>query len=189
MSEPYIGEIRALPYTFAPLDWLAFEGQLLPVAQYQALFAVIGNVYGGNGQTNFALPDLRGRTIISMGQGPGLQPRVLGGSGGSEKVGLNLSNLPSHSHPLSANAKATLKASSAVANVKDPAGNSLSANATEDNNARYNTADADTAMNAKSIDASGNVENAGGNDTHDNMQPSLVIRYCIATQGIFPVRS
>lgn len=189
MSDPYIGEIRAMPYTFAPYGWVVCEGQLLPTAQYQALLAVIGNIYGGDGVNNFAVPDLRGRVAISMGQGPNLSNHPIAQASGTENIGLNSNTLPAHSHNLAANALLALKAASTPANNGSPAGNSLSALASGDSTNRFNTADADTAMNAACVTVSGKTEATGGADNHGNIQPSLVIRYCIATEGVFPVRT
>ena len=189
MSDPFIGEIRAFPYSYAPLDWVYCEGQLLPVVQYQALFAVIGTTYGGDGQNNFGLPDLRGRVAISMGQGPNLTNHSIGQAAGTEKVLLTANSLAAHSHALAANAKLTLKAVSTPANNLSPGGNCIAAVTSGDTIARFNTADADTAMNTACIALSGTTGSAGAADSHDNMQPSLVIRYCIATEGYFPVRT
>ncbi|MBL7650263.1 MAG: tail fiber protein, partial [Candidatus Hydrogenedentes bacterium] len=98
MADPFLGEIRAFAGNFAPLGWALCQGQLLPIAQNDALFALIGTTYGGDGQTSFALPNLAGRIPIHQGAGPGLTPRALGEAGGSETVALGVPQLPSHSH-------------------------------------------------------------------------------------------
>ncbi len=99
--EPYIGQIQAFGFNFAPVGWAQCNGQLLPIAQYQALFSLLGTTYGGDGQTTFALPDLRGRSIVHYGSGPGLSPVQLGQNGGHETVTLTINQLPSHNHAVS----------------------------------------------------------------------------------------
>ncbi len=186
--DQFVGEIRALPYSFIPMDWIPCEGQILPAGEFNALFSLIGNTFGGDGVDTFGIPDLRGRTTISQGQAQGMT-FPWGDVGGAEKVLLNSNQLPSHAHALNPSmTTATLKASSAAANTKDPSGNSLSANQSGNTSVRFNTQAADTAMNANSISLSGNTETAGRADSHENMQPSLVIRYCIAIDGYYPVR-
>jgi microcystin-dependent protein len=98
MAEPFLGQILLVPYNFAPKGWAFCQGQLLPIAQYTALFSLIGNTYGGDGETNFALPDLRGRVALSSGQGPGQSNYNLGQTGGAETTTLTINQMPSHSH-------------------------------------------------------------------------------------------
>src|SRR5271165_2310374 len=102
MAEPFISQIEAFPFTFAPKGWAFCAGQLLPISQYQALFALIGTYYGGNGTTNFALPDLRGRVANAFGRGPGLSPYNLGQTGGEETHTLTVAETPTHNHPINA---------------------------------------------------------------------------------------
>src|SRR5918994_5533558 len=103
MSDPFLGEIRLFPYTFAPRGWALCNGQILSIAQNTALFALIGTIYGGNGQTTFALPDLRGRVAVSSGQGPGLSTYAVGEMGGAESVSLAESQMPAHHHQMVVN--------------------------------------------------------------------------------------
>src|SRR3712207_3315813 len=103
MSEPFIGEIRMVGFNFAPRGWATCDGQLLSIAQNTALFSLLGTTYGGNGQTTFALPDLRGRAALHQGQGPGLTNRVIGEASGTETVTLTTNQMPSHSHGVNAN--------------------------------------------------------------------------------------
>lgn len=169
MSEPFIGEIRIFPYTFAPRGWAFCQGQLLSIAQNTALFALIGVTFGGNGQTTFGLPDIRGRAVIGAGQGPGLSPRTQGEAAGEETVTLLTTQMPMHNHLVAASSQPT--------NASRPA------NAFPSGGGAYQTASDGTTMNPSMIGA------AGGSQPHDNMQPYLAINYCIALEGIFPSRN
>lgn len=174
MSEPFIGEVRMFAGSFAPQGWALCDGALLSIAQNQALFSLLGTSFGGNGQTNFALPDLRGRVPIHTGQGPGLSSYSLGQAGGSENVTLQTGQIPAHNHSLNAN---TLPA-----NQKGPAGNALAAEPSGVT-ALYSDAGVNAAMNPQS------VGNAGGGQPHANIQPFLTLTFIIALQGIYPARS
>lgn len=165
MAEPFLGEVRMFSSVFAPRGWALCDGQLLPINQNQALFSLLGTTFGGNGTTNFALPDLRGRAPV-FGGGPGGQI-TLGQRGGEQAHTLTVAEMAQHNHPIRGN--------SANANVGAPAGNTW---ATLSTNA-YGTA-ATGSMNATAIG------NAGGSQPHLNIQPFLVINFCIALQGIFP---
>lgn len=173
MSEPFIGEIKIFPYNFAPKGWAYCDGQLLPISQNQMLFSIIGTTYGGNGTTNFALPNLRGRVPISFGNGPGLSSRPIGESSGSNSVTLSAAQIPSHTHTLSGeNVDGTQK----TVNNAYPAqaGSQFS----------YQNATSPLApMNGAA------VANSGGSQPHNNMQPYLGINYCIALAGLFPSRN
>lgn len=171
--EPFIGMIILFPYNFAPRGWAFCNGQILSIAQNTALFSLLGTTYGGNGQTTFALPDLRGRVAISEGQGPGLSPKSLGEVGGQENVTLIQTQIPAHTH--------TLNASSVAGNQSSPTGNVLGNTGNFDN--EYFAGAPSTTMHAESIGAT------GGNQPHNNMPPYLVLNYCIALQGIFPARN
>ena len=166
MAEPFLGEVRLFSFTFAPRGWAQCNGQLLPINQNQALFSLLGTTFGGNGTTNFALPDLRGRAPVFGSQG-GIS---LGERGGEEAHTLTLAEMAQHNHPVRGN--------SANANVGSPAGNTWAAQSTN----AYGTAAAGS-MNATAI------ASAGGSQPHSNMQPYLVINFCIALQGIFPSQS
>ncbi|MGH2664490.1 phage tail protein [Flavobacterium sp.] len=166
----YVGEIRMVGFNFAPTGWAKCEGQLLPIAQNTALFSILGTTYGGNGQTTFALPDLRGKVPMHRGQGPGLQSRDLGETGGSETNTLLVSEIPSHSH--------IINAVTADGNQNLPSGN-LHAN-TKLLDKEYSDASGDTTMNSNMIQA------VGGNQPVNNMQPYNSVTYIIALQGVFP---
>ncbi|MDQ6615277.1 MAG: tail fiber protein [Actinomycetota bacterium] len=171
MSEPFLGEIRVFGFNFAPQGWATCSGQILPISQNTALFSLLGTTYGGNGQTTFALPDLRGRAPLSFGQGPGLQNYDLGEVSGSESVTLTSGQLPTHAHNVVAHggpASATRPGGAVPAQTSGPS---------------YAAAPDGTNMNA------GMIGNAGSSQPFDNRQPFLVVNFCIALQGIYPSRN
>jgi microcystin-dependent protein len=170
-GDPLLGEIMLVPYNFAPRGWAFCSGQILPIAQNTALFSLLGTTYGGNGQTTFALPDLRGRCALSSGQGPGLSNYSLGQLSGTETVTLIGNQLPIHSHT--------------VAAVDDDATASTPTNALPANIVAkgYSKAAGNTNMNPTMIGG------GGGNQPHPNLQPYLALNYCIALEGIFPSRN
>lgn len=180
MADPFIGEIKMVAFDFAPKGWATCGGQILPIAQNSALFSLLGTQFGGNGQTTFALPDLRGRVPVHQGQGPGLTNRTMGESGGSENVTLALAEMPAHGHSLSPGG--TLPTVSSAGNATTPNGN-LPARA-NDGESNYSTAVADG-----SIPLAGTTAPAGGNLPHNNMPPFLTVNFVIALQGIFPPRN
>lgn len=164
MAEPFMGEIRLMSFNFAPQGWAECNGQFLPINQNQALFSLLGTQYGGNGQTTFALPDLRARIPMHMGRG-----HTLGEKGGENAHTVSISELPTHVH--------TLNGSSNAGNALLPANNLLASS----NNQFYQTNISSlVAMNANA------VANTGGSQPHENRQPYLAILACIALQGIFP---
>ena len=172
-QEAMIGEVKMFAGNFAPRGWALCNGQLLPISQNSALFSILGTTYGGDGRTTFGLPDLRGRTPIHTGTGPGLMNRRLGQKGGSENVTITVKNLPSHSHAIKA-----------VAEVGDeglPNGNLPASNSSA--NRSYSTLSSNATMNKKM------VEKTGGNYPVNNMQPYLTVNYIIALQGIYPSRN
>ena len=172
MADPFVAEIRIFPFNFAPRGWAWCDGQLLPLSQNTALFSLLGTTYGGNGKSNFALPDLQGRAPMHPGQGPGLSLHDLGETGGSETVTLLESEIPSHSHGISA--------SGGSGNVGSPAGQKV-ANGAGVN--MYATALAPaTQLNDQALAP------AGGDQPHNNLQPYLTFYFCIALQGVFPPR-
>lgn len=174
MSEPFIAQVSIMAFNFAPRGWASCDGQLLPINQNQALFALLGTTYGGNGQTNFALPDLRGRAAVHSGSSGGTST-LLGERGGAEFVTLAATELPVHRH--------NLNAASDFANSNVP-GLALPAARPRGGLAIYGpSGSADTAMQAAS------VENVGNGQAHNNMQPYGVLNFCIALQGIFPSRN
>lgn len=162
MAEPFLSEIRIMSFVFAPKGWALCNGQLLPINQNQALFSLLGTTYGGDGRVNFALPDLRSRVPIHMGSG-----HTLGEKGGEQSHTLSIAELPTHVH--------ILQASASNATTNTPT-NAFLANAT----AVYHSATNLVALSPSS------VANVGGSQAHLNMQPFLVLSFCIALQGIFP---
>jgi microcystin-dependent protein len=168
-SSPFVGEIELVGFNFAPQGWAFCDGSILPISQNQALFSLLGTTYGGDGQTTFALPDLRGRRIIGYGSGPGLSPYNIGDKGGVETVTLTVSQIPAHTHAPNAN--------TSPGTALTPSGNFWgSQNAT----ALYSNSPSPVNM------AAGLIGNAGGGQPHDNMQPYLVMNYIISLFGIFP---
>lgn len=173
MSTPFVGEIRLFGFSRIPQGWKACDGSLLSIAQYDVLFTLLGTTYGGDGQTSFALPDLRGRVPVHQGAGPGLSPRVMGQAGGTEQVTLISPQLPAHTHTLQ------VTASSASATV--PA-STLQLGALSDD-AMY-LADLSSAAPIQLSAAS--IEASGGNQPHDNLMPTQTVSYCMAWAGIYP---
>ena len=171
--EPYIGQISIYAFNFAPRGWMPCDGRLLPIAQYTALFSLIGTTYGGDGRTTFALPDLRGRIVVGAGNGPGLTPRTIGEMSGTETNTLLISNLPPHNH--------SINAVSTEGNQNSPTGNLLADTKTLDK--EYSNATANTTMKASM------VGNTGNGTPVNNMQPYLSIGYYIALEGIYPSRN
>lgn len=174
MSSPFLGQISIVAFNFAPRGWALCNGQLLPINQNQALFALLGTQYGGNGQTTFALPDLRGRTPVHMGAGAGVNTQI-GESGGSEAVTLGLQNLPAHQHQL--------RAVTDFANAAVPGG-ALPAARPRGGATIYGPAGStNTALHAESVAVT------GASQPHSNLQPHLALNFVIALQGIFPSQS
>ena len=173
MSEPFLGQIRMFAGNFAPRGNAFCMGQILSIAQNTALFSLLGTTYGGNGQTTFALPDLRGRIPIHQGQGPGLSNRSLGQTGGIEQVTLTVNQIPPHSHPAK---------SATGGNAVNPAGNYFSTDP-GGNSAGYHTAHDGSSLSNTVVGL------AGGSQPHQNLQPFLGISFIIALEGIFPSRN
>lgn len=166
MSEPFLAEVRMVGFNFAPKGWAFCDGQVLPINQNQTLYSLLGTSYGGDGRTNFALPDLRGRTPIHVGEG-----HDIGQKAGTESVKLAVSQIPAHTH--------TAMASSTAANQSRPAGAVLASADV------YRAPEAATSTALKS----GSISNVGGSQPHNNMQPYIVIDFCIALKGLFPSRN
>jgi len=174
MADPFVAEIRIFPFNFAPRGWAWCDGQLLPLSQNTALFSLLGTTYGGNGKSNFALPDLQGRAPMHPGQGPGLSLHDLGETGGSETVTLLESEIPAHSH--------AMRASNDASNTNTPAG-ALVARPFGRGNNIFNAANANRVSMAPE-----SLAPAGGDQPHNNLQPFLTFYFCIALQGVFPPR-
>jgi microcystin-dependent protein len=188
MGTPYLGEIRQFSFAVVPNGWVPCDGRLLNIQNNTALYALLKTTFGGDGKTNFAVPDLRGRCIVDDGQGPNLTKRTQGDKIGMENVTLTSTQMPIHLHALGNDAKATLRGKPAEANALSPSNDSLSNNPQGVTTPIFSTADADTEMNGGSIALSGTVDNIGANQPHDNMQAFLVTNYYIATSGIYPTR-
>jgi microcystin-dependent protein len=169
MSQPYVGQIRLVGFNFAPVDWAFCDGSLLDPNQYSALFALIGTTYGGNGVTNFALPDLRGRVPVHMGQGA--SPYVIGQQGGAESITLITDQIPSHPHQA--------LCSTGTATSASPVNNIWAADSGSDTPYQTN-GPAGVAMALNTIGP------AGGSQPHENRQPYQCINYIIALFGIYP---
>lgn len=169
MSEPFIGQLTCVGFNYAPKGWAFCAGQIMSIAQNTALFSLLGTMYGGNGQTTFALPDLRGRGANSFGQGPGLANYTQGEMSGSETVTLVTTQLPAHNHPVHCHAG---DAGSVSPTGNYPAGGTGAYNGTAD-----------------AIMAQGMIAATGNSQPHNNMQPYLVLNWIIALQGIFPSRN
>jgi microcystin-dependent protein len=170
VSDPFLGEIRLFPYNFPPRGWAFCQGQILSIAQNTALFSLLGTTYGGNGQTTFGLPDLRGRAAVSSGQGPGLASYTLGELGGVENVTLIASQMPQHNHTVAVN-------------------NSGSSTGRPSGNYPGQTTANSYAPSPDSTFAPQAVAAAGGSQPHENRPPYLTLNYCIALVGVFPSRN
>jgi len=176
MANPYVGEVRLFAGSYPPEGWLPCQGQILPIAQCPPLFALIGATYGGNGVTTFAIPDLRGRAVVSAGQGPGLTNRTLAEAGGQESVALTAAQMPQHTHSLSAQTGAATTANPANAMPARPSAKKTAY--------LYLAPDAPDASDAPP--APDAVESQGSGQAHENRMPSLTANYMIAIAGTFP---
>ena len=173
MADPFVAEIRIFPFNFAPTGWAFCDGQLLPLSQNTALFSLLGTVYGGNGKSNFALPDLQGNAPMHPGQGPGLSLYDLGQLGGSQTVTLLESEIPVHSHGLQAQGTDPADVAEVTPNT--------SSFAPSIDGLLYQT-------NANNQLAPQAITPAGGDFPHNNLMPYLTLTFCIALQGVFPPR-
>ena len=167
MSEPFLSEIKIVSFNFPPKGWALCNGQFLPINQNQALFALLGTTYGGNGQTTFALPNLRGRVPIHMNKG-----HTLGEAAGSTSVTVNIQQLPTHIHPMNA--------SNLTGNKVNPNFGGTGFVLAQEPGNPYGPAQGLTTLNA------GSITSVGGSQPHNNMMPYLVLNFIIALQGIFP---
>lgn len=171
MSEPFLAEVRIVGFNFAPRGWALCDGQILPINQNQSLYSLLGTTYGGDGRTSFALPDLRGRVPIHVGQSNGGADHREGQKGGEETHTLSANEMPQHDHP------AQCSTDNATSNTAS--GNTL---------ARATSTIYQDASNLTNM-SSAAVSNVGGGQAHENMQPYLVLNFCIALQGLFPSRN
>ena len=171
MSDPFVGEIRVFPFNFAPEGWALCNGQLLPISQNAALFSLLGTQFGGDGKSNFSLPNLQGSVPINQGSGAGLTEREMGEVGGAPTVTLTVAEIPKHSHAVDCAATGTNDDPLDAVFAGSQAGDAYAPPGTMVN------------MNAAA------VAQAGGSQPHNNMPPFLVLNFCISLKGIFPSRS
>ena len=169
MAQPYVGEIRMFAGNFAPAGWMFCEGQLLPISENETLFVLIGTTYGGDGQSTFALPDLRGRLPIHQGTGPGLSTFQLAETGGAEEITLTVQQIPAHTHPFTASTNASQDTSPAGKVLGQTNGPLMFIQDTPDSN-----------MSPQAISP------VGGSQPHTNFQPYLCVDFIISLFGIFP---
>ena len=190
-SDPFIGEIMIVPYNFAPRGWAFCNGQILSISQNTALFSLLGTTYGGNGQTTFALPDLRGRVAISSGQGPGLSNYSLGQMSGTENTTLLAAQMPAHTHVMSLGTlAAAARVRNAGGNSASPVGNVPAAEAAGVTATYSNLApDASMASGAVALSGVPTAAATGGSQPFSLIQPYLTLNFCIALVGIFPSRN
>ncbi len=172
MADPFVAEIRIFAFNFAPTGWAFCNGQLLPISQNTALFSLLGTMYGGDGKSTFALPNMQNSAPMHWGQGPGLSLRVEGEIGGSTTVTLLTSEMPVHGHTVSATAN--------FGNRNSPA--NTTPGAAPSGNPVYKSGSSNTNMDFTSTSI------AGGGQPHNNMPPYLTLNFCIAVQGIYPSR-
>jgi microcystin-dependent protein len=182
-GEPFIGQIATFGFDYAPPGWAVCDGATLPIAQHQALFAVLGNQYGGDGRTTFELPDLRGRVPVQQGQGPEGNSYSVGQTGGTTEVVLAESELPAHDHD---GGGLTVPVSTDEGDATSPDGNTLAAQPEARGTVPMYSGDPSP---AGSMSVSGTTRETGADGGHENRQPFTVVNYCIATAGIFPSRS
>jgi len=174
MSDPFLGQVIAVGFNFAPVGWQLCDGSLLPISQNPALFSLLGTTFGGDGQATFGVPDLRGRVVLGAGQGPGLQPYVLGAIGGAESVALTSAQFASHTHALAAATTATTPTPGTGVVLGTPAA------ATP----MYASAGASSTLAGSTVTAS-----SGGGGAHENRQPTTTVTYIISLTGVYPSRS
>jgi microcystin-dependent protein len=173
--DQFVGQVIAVGFNFPPAGWVLCNGQLLSVSQYQVLFALIGTTYGGNGTTNFAVPNLQGRSPLGQGTGPGLPAAVIGQAAGSESVTLSGQQLPAHTH--------TLMASPSDGTLSKPANASVLANQSNAGLPIYAAAPTTVTLAPSAIGP------AGGNQPHENRQPFNTVNYIMSTVGVFPAQN
>jgi microcystin-dependent protein len=175
MADPYLGEIKLFSFQKVPQGWAQCAGQLLPINQNQVLFSLLGTTYGGDGRTNFALPDLRGRAPLAAFGAVKMAPYGLGVAAGADKVALTINNIPQHSH--------TIQATTVTGTTSSVSGGIYAAVKTPSEQNLY----APVATPTVPIDPD-TVQSAGGAQAHSNMQPYLAMCYCIAIEGVYPPR-
>jgi microcystin-dependent protein len=176
MADPFVAEIRPFAFNFAPKGWAFCDGQIMPISQNTALFSLLGTTYGGDGKSNFALPNLQGTALMHPGQGPGLSLHDLGETGGSETVSLLESEIPSHTHTMRAH-------DGDPADAQSPSANTSLAQSAQGSAYQSNSTANLVALSDQTLAP------AGGDQPHNNMQPYLTVNFCIALQGVYPPRT
>jgi microcystin-dependent protein len=172
--DPFVAEVRIFPLNFAPKAWAFCEGQLLPLSQNTALFSLLGTMYGGDGKSTFALPDMQGSCCVQSGQGSGLSPRFMGEQAGSAAVTLLQSEMPAHTH--------TLQGALNLSTTSLPNPNVALAKGTGGSSYKLNPFGTTAAMAPEALGIN------GGSQPHNNMMPYLTLNFCIALQGVYPQR-
>ncbi|MBQ4848205.1 tail fiber protein [Pseudoalteromonas sp. MMG005] len=178
MADPFMAEIRIFGQVYSPESWANCAGQLMSIAQFSALFSLLGTNFGGNGRTSFKIPDLRGRAPLQAGQGLGLRDRVFSTYGGVSQVSLTPLELPEHDHAISGVFQA--------GNTEQPSNNQLAIDVGSSGGVLRYTAPLDNNTNLMS---SSSLAASGGSQPHENMQPALALNFCIALDGIYPPRN
>lgn len=173
--DPFVAEVRIFGFNFAPKGWAFCNGQILPLSQNTALFSLLGTTYGGNGKSDFALPDIQGNVVLGMGQGPGLSDRAEGEIGGAANVTLLQNQIPVHTHPINC--------------APNPPPSVAPAPAPTQTFGRSNGGQVWAAPASLGPMNANTISPAGGNQPHNNMQPYLTLNFCIALQGVYPPRS
>jgi microcystin-dependent protein len=186
MIDVFVGEILFFPFNFPPVGYAFCQGQLLSISQNTALFSLLGTTYGGDGKTNFALPNLQAKVPMGFGQGPGLSDRFQGETGGAATITLSPAQMPQHTHAM----RPTVACRSGAGNQQTPV-NNVPATESVGVTALFSNATPNSTMRAGNIVFTGTptAASAGGGQPHENRQPYLTINYCIALQGVFPARS
>lgn len=197
MSEPFLGQLLTVGFNFPPRGWAFCQGQILSIAQNTALFSLLGTTYGGNGQTTFALPDLRGRVAMGQGQGPGLSPRTLGEISGTENTTLVTSNMPAHNHTIApgqvsvnaVNVKASEQAPQAGAFLGRGVDTAPNPDSIPEIYVPASAAQGQPLIPLGGVNVAGSTGLNGSNIPFSTLQPYLVLNQCIALEGIFPSRN
>lgn len=177
MTTPYVGEIRLLAFPRIPMGWMACDGSLQSIANYQVLYTLLGTTYGGDGVQTFGLPDLRGQLPLHQGTGPGLSPRVLGQAGGNENISLLAAQMPAHNH--------SFMASTNAATATSPGATVQPATLPSDHIYLQNISGTPTA----DVMSATMIAQTGGSLPHNNIMPTLTLSFCIAWEGVFPSQS
>lgn len=180
MADPFLAEIRMFPFNFAPVGWATCDGQILPISQNAALFSLLGTNFGGDGRSNFALPNLQGCCVVDVGQGPGLSQYSVGESGGDQNVSLTDQQNANHIH--------SVGVADALANSATPA-NNVFARGNFNNSGATGAVDLYTATAPGVTLRASEIGVTGNGQPHNNMMPYLTLNFCIAMQGVFPPRS